>query len=368
MRIALLGPAPPFRGGITQFALMLAREYRSQGHEVTMFTFGRQYPKLLFPGGEQTTEFSDLDDLKVERVFTPYLPCTWGKAAKAISGWKPDAVIVSYFLPWFAPAYGWICRKLKQTRIIYLAHNIDFHEKWPGADLLSRWAFEPAKRIVVLSRACLADLKRKMPNRLAVRGELGFHPLYDCYAGEGDPFAEQSAAGPTVLFFGLIKAYKGLDVLIKAVAMARREIQALKLLIAGEVYGPVEPYQRLIRELGLVDTVEAHYRYISDIEIGRFFRRSQVCVLPYKSATQSGVIATAYSFNLPVIASDVGGLSEYIEEEVTGLLVDPDDPAALAKALTRYFRDGLFEQFSRRIPDYKSRYNWDKLAELLVRE
>lgn len=368
MRIALLGPAPPFRGGITQFALMLAREYRSQGHEVAMFTFTSQYPKLLFPGGEQTTEFADLPEVEVERIFTPYLPWTWNKAAKKIADWKPDVVIVSYFLPWFAPSYGWICRKLKNTRIVYLAHNIDFHEKWPGADLMSRWAFEPARRIAVLSRSCLDDLKRKMPNRIAVRGVLGFHPLYDYYAGEGDPYPEQKAAGPTVLFFGLIKPYKGLDVLIKALALARREIPELKLLVAGEVYGPVEPYQKLIRELGIADAVEAHYRYVPDIEISSFFRRSQVCVLPYKSATQSGVIATAYSFNLPVIASNVGGLSEYIEPRETGLLAAPDDETALAECLARYFREGLFDQFSRKIPAYKSRFSWNKLAELLVRE
>ncbi|MFA6720888.1 MAG: glycosyltransferase family 4 protein [Candidatus Cloacimonadaceae bacterium] len=365
-KIALLGPAPPFRGGISQFALMLAREFLNEGHEVRMYTFKRQYPKLLFPGGEQTTTFPELPEIPVEQVFTPYLPQSWAKAVERIREFQPDLLIASYFLPWFAPSYAWICKRLPDTRRICLAHNIDFHEKWPGADILSKRFFQHCERIVLLSGACFDDLKRKMPASIAQKGLLGFHPIYDCYGADGETPGTDTPAHPTALFFGLIKAYKGLDVLLKALKQARIRVPDLKLIIAGEVYGKAEKYARLIRELGLSDAVETRFHYITDGEIAEVFTRAQVCVLPYKSATQSGVIATSYSFGVPVIASRIGGLSEYISEGETGLLVPPNDPEALAAALIRYFEQGMLERMSARIPAYREQFSWPKLAGLIL--
>lgn len=366
-RIALLGPAPPFRGGISQFALMLAGEFLQEGYDVRMYTFDRQYPKLLFPGGEQTTSFADLPEIPVERVFTPYLPQTWTKAVERIREFQPDLLITSYFLPWFAPSFAWICKRLPNTRRICLAHNIDFHEKWPGADLLSRKFFQHCERIVLLSEACLNDLKRKMPESISRKALLGFHPIYGCYGtSEGMTTAEEPKQ-PTALFFGLIKAYKGLDVLLAALKQARRRVPDLKLIVAGEVYGKAAKYEHLIRELGLSEAVEARFHYITDDEIAEVFRQARVCVLPYKSATQSGVIATAYSFQMPVIASDVGGLSEYISEGDTGLLVPPNNPEALAAALIRFFEEeDLRARMSASIPSYIEKFSWPKLAALIL--
>ncbi|HNT52910.1 MAG TPA: glycosyltransferase, partial [Candidatus Syntrophosphaera sp.] len=213
-RIALLGPAPPFRGGITQFALMLALEYQRQGKEIRMFSFHRQYPQLLFPGAKQTTEFSTFPEIPVERLFTPYQPLTWNKVVHGIQAWKPDIVIVSYFLPWFAPSYTWICQRLRGARLICLAHNVDFHEHWPGADFLSKMLFDRFDRIVLLSQACWQDLLRKFPGPISDKSVTGFHPIYDCYQNPTQPETEIGSSSPTLLFFGLIKAYKGLDVLL----------------------------------------------------------------------------------------------------------------------------------------------------------
>jgi glycosyltransferase involved in cell wall biosynthesis len=345
---------------------MLAREYASLGNEVRMYTFERQYPRLLFPGGEQTTDFSGFKDIPVERVFTPYLPWTWNKAVKRLNGFAADLVIVSYFLPWFAPSYAWICRRLKATRIVALAHNIDFHEKWPGADMLSKRFFRQCQKIVVLSDACLSDLNRKMPEYISSRGVKGFHPIYDCYGSPAPVVPDARQTETTLLFFGLIKAYKGLDVLLKALKQARLSLPELKLIVAGEVYGKKDRYLDLIRELGLEGAVELHLSYVMDSEIPYFFRRSQACVLPYKSATQSGVIATSYSFNVPVIASDVGGLSEYISEGETGLLVPPNDPSALAEAIVRYFHENLRGRMSANIPAFMERFSWRRLADIIL--
>ncbi|NMD12863.1 MAG: glycosyltransferase family 4 protein [Candidatus Cloacimonetes bacterium] len=363
-KIALLGPAPPFRGGISQFALMLGREFSRTGHEVKMYTFKRQYPKLLFPGGEQTISFSGLEGISVQRVFTPYLPQSWRYAVSEIRVWKPDLLIVSYFLPWFAPSYTWILKKLADIRIVCLAHNIDFHEKWPGADLLSKRLFARCHSIVLLSEACKRDLQRKMPKHIADKGISGFHPIYDCYAD--NHASREKPSQPTALFFGLIKPYKGLDVLLAATKQALKAMPDLKLIIAGEVYGSSEQYLQMIRRLGLTEVVETHFRYIGEDEIGQLFQRSQVCVLPYKSATQSGVISTSYNFNVPVIASDVGGLSEYISPGETGLLVPPGNPEALAQAMIRYFKDGMYLSMSSNIPAYKEQYSWQKLADIFL--
>ena len=284
----------------------------------------------------------------------------------SIQDYEPDLLITSYFLPWFAPSYAWICKRLPNTRRICLAHNIDFHEKWPGADILSKGFFKHCERIVLLSQACLDDLKRKMPDSIAEKGLLGFHPIYDCYQAETSSRETVQPDPATALFFGLIKAYKGLDVLLKALKQARTRLPEMKVIIAGEVYGKAEKYERQIRELGLTDAVETLFHYITDKEIAELFRRAQVCVLPYKSATQSGVIATSYSFRVPVIASRVGGLSEYISEGETGLLVPPNDPEALAGALIRYFEEGLFPTLSARIDPYIESFSWQKLAALIL--
>lgn len=343
---------------------MLGEEFQRGGNEVRMFTFERQYPKLLFPGGKQTASFTDMPQIPVERVFTPYLPQTWKKAVASIKEYQPDLLIASYFLPWFAPSYAWICRQLPETRRICLAHNIAFHEKWPGADFLSKAFFKHCEGIVVLSEACYKDLQ-KMPPQIASKGLQGFHPIYDCYQ-ESDPPKLEQQAGPTALFFGLIKPYKGLDILLKALKQARMKIPGLKLIVAGEVYGKQETYLNLIRQLGLTEAVETHFRYINGSEIGAFFRRSQRCVLPYKSATQSGVTATSYSFNIPVLASDVGGLGEYISPGETGLLVPPNDPEALAGAMIDFFERDLFACMSAAIPAFKERFSWDKLAAIIL--
>lgn len=366
MKIAMLGPAPPFRGGISQFALMLAKEWLPSGHMVRMYTFTRQYPRLLFPGGSQTTEFRSVEGINIERVFAPYLPHTWPRAVQAIVSWQPDILIVSYFLPWFAPSYAWICQRCRKTRIVCLAHNIDFHEKWPGARFLTLLLLKLCDRIVVLSQASLQDLRNKSPSAIAARAVLGFHPLYDCYEADPRTVNLVHESQPTMLFFGLIKPYKGLDILLQALKQAQASLPELKLIVAGEVYGKKEKYSRQIRQLGLVNAVETHFRYIGETEIASFFQRSQVCILPYKSATQSGVISTAYHFQVPVIVTDAGGLREYVEEGVTGLVVPASNVEALAAAIIRYFKQDSYSLFKQNIPDYTHNMSWSRLSRLIL--
>lgn len=355
----MLGPAPPFRGGISNFAVHLAESLAQQGHQLQYFNFKQQYPALLFPSSDQYDKSEPR--LPAQRILTPYLPHTWIQTVRAIQAWQPDILIASWWLPFFALAYGYILKRLN-CRIVVLAHNIMPHEHWPGTKSLLRYAFQKADCIVVLSRSCLQELKRYLPNTVASKAVLGFHPIYS-KVGITSPNPQTA---PGLLFFGLIKDYKGLDILLKAMPMIKHAIPTIKLRIAGAVYGSSKIYEELIRELKLETDVECHFRYLDDLEVAALFAISDVCILPYKSATQSGVIATAFSYDTPVIASNVGGLGEYIDAGQTGLLVAPNDPAALAAAVIRFYEDKLREPMQKAIAGYKDQNTWAELAKLFT--
>ncbi len=362
MKIAFLGPAPPFRGGIANFANCLANEFGKQDHEICFFNFKKQYPALLFPAGSQ--EGKSRPQHASQRVLTPYLPHTWKKTVVAINKWQPDLLIISWWVPFFAPAFGYIARRVKGCRKIILAHNIVPHEEWPLTRSLLRYAFEPADKILLLSNSCLLDLKRSLPSRIAKRAILGFHPIFDNPLGD----TTKTNSQPRILFFGLIKGYKGLDILLEAMPIIRLAIPDIKLLVAGTVYGKQSVYEDIIRDLKLDDCVETDFRYINEDEVGDYFRRSDLCILPYKSATQSGVIATAYSYDTPVIASRVGGLSEYVEDGISGLLVPPNDPPALSAAVIRFYGKQMLAPMQEAIIQYKKTNTWTELARLFLIE
>ncbi|MCK9310010.1 MAG: glycosyltransferase, partial [Candidatus Cloacimonetes bacterium] len=296
------------------------------------------------------------------RTLTPWLPNTWTETAKAIQAYQPDMLIVSWFLPFFAPAYGMILRKLTGMRKIILAHNVAAHEKWALAAYLTKFVFAKADKIVVLSKATLTELVRLMPLSTSKRSILGYHPIYDCYS-KGEAAVEASNAH-TMLFFGLIKPYKGLDVLLDALPLVLNKIPDAKLIIAGEVYGDSSQYQSQIDSLGIALSVETHFRYISEPEVTSFFSAANLCILPYKSASQSGVIATSYSFGVPVLASDVGGLGEYILPGETGNLVLPNNPVKLAEGIIKHFSQAKDMRPS--IMEYNKRHSWSSLADLIT--
>lgn len=360
MKIAFLGPAPPFLGGISQFASHLADEFSSLGHEICFFNFKQQYPALLFPAGIQEDESQP--NHPSQRVLTPYLPQSWLKTIRAINAWQPDLIIISWWVPFFAPAFGYIIRRIKNCRKLILAHNIVPHEKWPLTRKLLRYAFAPADDILVLSKSCLQDIKAWLPNKVVRKTILGFHPIYSAQQGE----ISKTNIQPGLLFFGLIKDYKGLDTLLEAMPTIRREIPDIRLQIAGSVYGDEAIYTRQIEDLALSAYVDTDFRYISGSEVSAYFRKADVCILPYKSATQSGVIATAFSYDTPVIASHVGGLSEYIEDGITGLLIPPDDPPALAAAVIRFYQQELLSPMQEAIRNYKETSSWTDLADLIL--
>lgn len=365
MKIAFLGPAPPIKGGISAFALELCKSYLKSGHKVKMFGFKKQYPSLIFPGKTQTASFELPQSLQIDNSFIPYRPDTWHKGIKALHEFEPDILFISYFIPFFAPLYFFVAKALKQAKISVILHNLVPHERWPAARLLAKAVLHQAQSIICLSEATQKELKELMPNSIYLKNMLGFHPVYDQYQPQ-KPIPREPH---TLLFFGLIKKYKGLDILISAMPEVLKQYENAKLMIVGEVYGSDEMYQNMIKELGIQNSVECHFRYVDDAEVAEFFQRAELCVLPYRSASQSGVIATSMAFGLPVLASGLDGLAQYIQDGVNGLLVDAHpEPSSkdLALKIIDYFDTQSFASMSQSQKEKAKAYSWDALAQMIL--
>jgi glycosyltransferase involved in cell wall biosynthesis len=366
MKIAFLGPAYPLRGGIAHFATLLAIEMQKK-NQVKLFSFARQYPTFLFPGKEQKEIGESKPDLEIESILIPYNPFTWKKNLKAIFAFKPQILIISYWIPFFAPCFGWLAGKLKKQNIsvFYLIHNLTFHERWLMAETLTRFALKKADALISLSDSVYHELKQKYPASKIIRG---FHPVYNCY--DYNAFTPQTAKKKlrleekrVLLFFGFIKPYKGVDLLLRSMPSIIQKLPDTHLLICGEVYGKVKPYNDMIKELKLEDKISFYDRFIANDEIEMFFKAADVLVLPYLSATQSGVLQIAAHFGLGAVCTPVGSLSEMIGEN--GIVAKAVSESAFAEAIIEYFAlDG--NHLRQNILTENYRYSWENLAQLIT--
>ena len=340
MRVSIIGPAYPLRGGIAHHAYRLRQALIARGHTVQVISFRKLYPSLFFPG---TTEM-DRSELKLDAgarsILTPLNPATWLEAIKEVESFAPDAVVFQWWQPFFAPLVGTLARAFAKRGIkrIIECHNIFPHEASPLDRLLLKFAFSSVDRFITHSNkdrqllATLVDARRISVSSL---------PMLDEFCGSG----RSSRAGRRILFFGKVRKYKGLDVLIEAMPKVLSEIEC-ELVIAGEFYDSANKYLRLIRELGLERNVRIENRYIPNEEVQNFFEQADVLVLPYVSASQSGVARIAFSNALPIIASDAGGLSETVAENINGLLFPARDSNALADRIIHYFAGNLGPVFA----------------------
>lgn len=360
MRIALVGPAYPLRGGIAQYLALLFRALQER-HEVRFYSFHRQYPGLLFPGRTQREQDQPALRVPSEPVLDSMNPLSWWAAGRAVARFAPQAVVFKWWTPFFAPSYHEVARAARRTgaRVIYVCDNVTPHEHRGVDGLLTRWGLSQVDGALVMSDAVRQDLLRfrpGMPNRLVK------HPLYSQFGSPEDPQQARRAlglAGDTILFFGFIRAYKGLDVLLRALPLVKRPVT---LCVAGEFYESRAPYDKLIAELGLADRVRILDRFAGEAEVRQYFSACDAAVLPYRTATQSGVIPLAYALECPVITTRVGGLPEVVEEGGTGLMVPPEDPAALAAAIDAFYARGGRASFRERILDYRRQFQWEALV------
>ncbi len=366
-KIVLVGPMHPYRGGIAHFLETMYRGLQARGHAVEAVTFTRQYPERFFPGKTQYETGDVAHPVPARRLIDTINPATWFSAARQVAARQPDAVLFKYWMPFFAPAFGTIARRVRKrgARVIVVVDNAIPHERRPGDLALGRYFFKAVDGCIVMSEAVGRDLRRlgvEAPVRQVV------HPVYDLF-GEAPPQAEARAAlglppaAPVLLFFGFIRRYKGLHVLLEAMPLILDALPEARLLVAGEFYEDEAPYRRLIAQNGLHERVLLHGEYLPNEAVPRYFAAADVVVQPYVSATQSGVAQVAFHFDKPAIVTDVGGLAEVVPHERAGLVVPPEDPAALAAAVVRFFREEMGARLAEGVRREKKKYSWNRLYE-----
>ncbi len=365
MKIAILSCFYPFRGGISQFNANLLAGLGKLA-DVKAFNFTRQYPDFLFPG---KTQFVTADDpippIETEAVLDTINPVSWVRTARAIRRWGPDLVIVPYWMSWFAPSTGYVLRHTGGKRLAVL-HNVIPHEPHWFDKPLTRWFLGACDGFTALSDTVRDDLLRLRP---AAPNQLLFHPLYSHF-GERLP-REQALqalgldpARKTLLFFGLIREYKGLDILLEAFRKLPEDYQ---LIVAGEPYGSFDKYQAILDTLPGKDRIRLFLQYIPDAEVKTYFSAADLAVLPYRSATQSGVSAVSYHFDVPMLVTDVGGLKSTIGDRGTGLVAPVPEPDAIRQEILRYFgQPSLQERCREAIGEEKKRLSWDVFCQKLL--
>ena len=366
-RIALVGPMHPYRGGIAHFLETMYWGLEGRGHRMDAITFTRQYPESVFPGKTQLQTEEVESPVPAKRIIDTVNPLSWYRAAAALEELAPDTIIFKYWMPFFAPAFGTISRKLRKrgTRILVVVDNAIPHERRPGDIVLGRYFLRSAHGLLTMSDTVRQDL-----GRIGVEGEVRSvkHPVYDTFGQPVDRAEARASFGivgdtPTLLFFGFIRKYKGLQVLLEAMPRILEKIPDARLLVAGEFYDDPAPYEALIEDGGLADSVKLADGYIPDSAVARYFSAADVVVQPYVSATQSGVAQIAFHFDKPAIITDVGSLAETVPHEKAGLVVAPGDPSALAGAVVRFFEEGLGESLSEGVRREKPKYSWDRFYE-----
>jgi glycosyltransferase involved in cell wall biosynthesis len=365
--IAYVSVFYPYRGGIAQFNAALYRAFEELGHHQRAYTFTRQYPGILFPGSSQfVTEEDSADPIPAERVLDTMNPFNWLSIASKIRKTKPDMLLTQLWMPFMGPAFGTIARRMDDDCIkLCVVHNALPHESRPGDTAFTKYMLTSHDGLIAISDAVEEDLKRLNLGKPILRKE---HPIYTHF---GNPIDKQQARKQLnlpkdvkiLLFFGFIRAYKGLMQLIESLQMLPDDIH---LVIAGEIYGSFDEYDAKIQALGLMHRVHKHVRYIPDAETPLFFCSADACVLPYKTATQSGIIAIAHHFEIPVIATPVGGLPEALRNGRAGMILKGSEVQEIANGINEFFYDDLASRYIEGVRALKKELSWTELARDII--
>ena len=370
MKIVILGTSWPYRGGgIATYNERLARQFMAEGHEVEILTFTLQYPDFLFPGKTQYSDEPAPADLKITRVMNSVNPFSWWKAARLLRRIKPDVMVVKFWIPLMAPCLGTIARLARRQgiRVVSILDNVIPHEPHFWDKWLIRYFVRSIDHFVAMSDSVKRDCERFLPRTTKARVMLCPHPLYDNF-GQPVPQAEaqqQLELNPDyryLLFFGFIRDYKGLDLLMHAFADPRLRHYRVKLIVAGEFYNNAEQYAQLEKQLGLEGEIVWHTQFIPNDQVRIYFSAADLIVQPYKTATQSGVTQVAYHFSKPMLVTNVGGLAEIVPHGKVGY-VTPVDAKAVADALVDFCSDDNKLRFAQNIETEKKKYAWSRMTE-----
>ncbi len=359
MKIIIVGPAYPLRGGIANLNEALYYELKKAGHQVEIVSFKLQYPALLFPGKTQYDNSSVIPDIKIQTLINSINPYTWYKTARYITAQKPDLVIMRYWLPFMGPCLGSIAKKIKKyTRIIALCDNIIPHEKRPGDHFFTKYFIKHCHAFIAMSKSVLDDLNyfdKSKPRKLL------YHPVYNIF---GNKVSKTEAVKKLnldenfkyILFFGIIRKYKGLDLLLSAYQKSELYLHHVKLIIAGEFYDKTEDYLDLINKLPK-ESIILHNHFIKSEDVKYYFCAADLIAQTYRSATQSGVTQIAYHFERPVLVTDTGGLSEMVDNHVNGYVTKISE-TEIANALIDYFKNNREENFTRAAAQKAKQFSW----------
>ncbi|MEI9909312.1 MAG: glycosyltransferase [Bacteroidota bacterium] len=367
-KVVIIGPAHPLRGGLATFNQRLAREFTLSGNDCSIYSFSLQYPSFLFPGKTQYTDEPAPEGIIIHTVINSINPFNWIKTGNRLKKEKPDIIVVRYWLPVMGPALGTILRRVrknKHTRIVCIADNIIPHEKRPGDKSFTKYFLESCDAFITMSEKVMSDLRtfeQTKPVRLVQ------HPLYDTF---GDIISKEQARKhlglpgneKIILFFGFIRKYKGLDLLLDA--MRNLKNSGIKLLVAGEFYEDDKPYKEQIEKNGISDQLILRTNFIPDSEVKYYLCAADAVIQPYRNATQSGVTPLAYHFEKPMIVTNVGGLPSLVPHKKVGLVVEPD-PQAVANGILQFYQLGE-EYFIPHLRNEKLKYSWANLVNTITK-
>ena len=373
MKIIIIGPAHPLRGGLASFNERLAKEFQLQGNEVSIYTFSLQYPNFIFPGTTQYSTEPAPKDLKIKVCINSVNPFNWIKVGTHLKNENADLIIVRYWLPLMGPCLGTILRKAKKnnrTKVVCIADNIIPHEKRFGDKPFTKYFVKPVDAFITMSEKVLLDLRLFEKNKPA---QIVPHPLYDNF---GDKVSKEEARKKlginhqefVMLFFGFIRNYKGLDILLDAIKIIKDKENPnfnFKVLIAGEFYEDRKKYDEQIEKLGIGNLLILHTDFIADSEVKYYFCAADMVIQPYRNSTQSGVTPLAFHYEVPMIVTNVGGLPIMLANETVGLVAEPN-AISIAKKVEEYYRVNGQVYYLRNLINEKQKYSWAKMAQTIL--
>lgn len=370
MNITIIGSAHPLRGGgIATFNERMAEVLQEQGHKVVIYSFSLQYPSFLFPGKSQFTDEPAPKGLEIRSVINSVNPLNWLSIGNRIKNEKPDLIIVRYWLPFMGPCFGTILRRVrknKHTKIVAITDNVIPHEHRPGDMAFTKYFLKSADAFLAMSKDVLKDLKQ-FTDKPSVFSP---HPVYDNYGNAvgREEACKKLGLNPNdkyILFFGFIRKYKGLDLLLDAMKDERIKQAGIKLIVAGEFYGDGDSYLQQIQQNGIGNSVKLFTEFIPNDEIKYYFSATDLVVQPYRTATQSGITQVAYHFEKPMVVTNVGGLAEVVPDCKVGFVTAPD-PTEIATAIIRFFQPDSLPNLQQNIAAEKQKYSWDTLLTNLL--
>lgn len=368
-KIVITGPAYPLRGGLAAFNERLARELQAMGHQVVIYTFSLQYPSKLFPGKTQYSTSPSPDDLHIKVKINSINPLNWIKVGRQIQNEKADLIVCRYWLPFMAPCLGSILRLIrrkKEVEKVSILDNVIPHEHRPGDKIFTRYFIGSCNRFIAMSKSVMIDLRQFSTKKPA---QLLPHPLYDNFGSiiskeEARSHLELGQNDKIILFFGFIRKYKGLDMLLEA--MSHLKNTGIKLLVAGEFYADEKIYHAIIEKHQLSNQVILQTSYIADEDVKYYFCASDLVVQPYRSATQSGITPMAYHFEIPMVITNVGGLPERVPDKKAGLVTE-SNPQSIAEGVKEFYTYPK-DYFLPFIREEKKRYSWSAMAHAVLGE